>query len=667
MDIRRLSCSVTIASSAALLFVIQPIAAKTMLPRFGGSAGVWVTSMMFFQAVLLLGYLYSFWISRYPGPRVRTIIHLAVIALTLAVLPLRFSATWNSASPTFSVLAALAFSVGLPFFLLSTTNSLLQSWYAGRDGAPLPYRLFALSNTACLLALVAYPLVIEPASAVSSQLGWWSIAYLAVALLIAAAAISNRGWTPKDKSVTRTLSETREAAPAYRPFLWIALAACASALWLSMANYLSQEVAAIPLLWVLPLALYLFTFVLCFEWEGWYRPAIFRWLLPMAWIAIGSRIGLARGTEDLRIDIPVILAALFILCSFCHGELARTKPAARQGLAFFYLMAATGGALGGIFVGLVAPAIFSTYLELPIGVVSSVFLALVLVYGVTSRGRLIRLGALAIAALVAASSFHGGSTSVAVSRNFYGPLQVRDSGEGEFAVRALYNGRTVHGLQFLAPSRRQVPTGYYGIQSGAGRLLDAADIPNRRVGIVGLGAGTLAVYGRKGDFFRFYEINPAVVQAASHYFRFLADSAAVTDVVVGDGRLRLEQEQPQSFDLIVLDAFSDDAIPVHLLTREAFQIYFARLRTGGSLAIHLTNRYLDLNPVVESLAAEFQKIVVRVHSAGDPEQQTLAADWAVVTGSKEIAAKISPYAETAGSKHGPLWTDEYSNLLQVWR
>ena len=659
MDIRRLASSVTITCSAALLFAIQPMIAKTILPRFGGSAGVWVACMMFFQIVLLLGYLYSFWITRYPRPFVRTAIHLLLLGVSLPLLPLRPRVEWTTGNPTLSILLALAASVGLPFFLLSTTSPLVQSWYAGSRGANLPYRLFALSNTASLLALLAYPVVIEPALATPIQLRWWSIGYLAVVLLLTMGAIHNRAWTFEDEPGAA-------AASSNRPVLWIMLAACASALWLAVANYLSQEVAPIPFLWVLPLTLYLLSFVICFGWDGWYRPKLFRWLLPAAWIAIGSRIGLGATGGDLRFDIPLMLMALLVLCLFCHGELARTKPAPR-GLAFFYLMAATGGALGAMFVGLAAPAVFSTYLELPIGIVATVFLSLVLIYGITARGRLIRLGVLAIAALVAASSFNGGSASVAVRRNFYGTLQVRDSGVGDLAVRTLYNGRTEHGVQFLSPARRRTPTAYYGAQSGIGLLLEASGMPNRRVAVIGLGAGTLAAYGRKGDFFRFYEINPAVTQAAAADFRFLGDSAAATDVVDGDGRLRLEQEPPHSFDAIVLDAFSDDAIPVHLLTREAFQVYFARLRGGGPLAIHLTNRYLDLNPVVESLAAAFQKGVVRIHSPADPQTQTLAAEWAIVSDWNATTERLRSHADPTPRKPGPLWTDDYSNLFQIWR
>lgn len=667
MDVRRLSYSVNIAGSAALLFVVQPIMAKALLPHFGGSAGVWVTSMMFFQIVLLLGYLYSFWITRYPGPRLRTIVHLCLLGLSLWALPLQPRVDWSIGHPTVAIVLVLASSVGLPFFLLSTTSSLVQSWYAGSPGARLPYRLFAVSNAACILALLAYPVIIEPALPLGLQLRWWSAGYLVVVLLIALGAVGNRAWASADKHGARELWGIGSKAASNRPFLWIALAACASTLWLAIANYLSQEVAPIPFLWVLPLSLYLLSFVISFEREGWYRPALFRWLVPAACAGIGLRTGLFGAVGDLYIDLPILLASLLILCLFCHGELARRKPVARQDLAFFYLMAATGGALGGIFVGLIAPAVFSTYLELPIGVVAAVFLSLVLIYGVTSRARLARLAALAIAAFVSVSSFHFGSRDVMIRRNFYGAMAIRDEGQGDQAVRALYNGRTIHGLEFLSPARRQIPTAYYGPRSGIGLALNAFSFPNRRVAVVGLGAGTLAAYGRTGDFFRFYEINPAVIQAASSQFHFLADSAAATDVVAGDGRLRLEQEAPHSFDLIVLDAFSDDAVPVHLLTRDALQLYFARLRAGGLVAIHTTNRYLNLDPVLDSLARTLGKPIVRIHSAANPEDRTNDADWTVISDSTDIVAKLQPFADRNPYRYGPLWTDEYSNLFQILR
>lgn len=664
MNIRQAGSAVTITASGALLFLIQPIAAKTLLPRFGGSAGVWVTCMMFFQLALLLGYLYSFWITRYATPAVRTAIHLCVLGASLAVLPVRPRLDWFPGNPTLAIVLALAASAGLPFFVLSSTGPLVQSWYAGARKTELPYHLFALSNIACLLALLAYPVAIEPALAAPLQLRWWSIGFGILAVLLAIGAIHNRAWTFEDRAGAREIPAADDAG---KPLLWILLAACASALWLAVANYLSQEVAPVPFLWVLPLTVYLLSFVLCFGWEGCYRPAVFRRLLPAAWLAIGWRIGWLGGAGDLRVDIPVMLAALLVLCLFCHGELARHKPVVRQDLAFFYLMAAAGGGLGGVFVGVASPALFSSYLELPVGVVGSVFLALALVYGITSRVRLIRLAVLAAAAIAIAPTFRLGTSRVAGGRNFYGTLQVRDSAASGQAVRVLYSGRTAHGAQFLSTGRRRIPTAYYGVESGIGRLLEAPAAPDRRVAIVGLGAGTLAAYGRKGDFFRFYEINPAVIAAAARDFSFLADSAAATDVVAGDGRLRLAEEAPHSFDVIVLDAFSDDAIPVHLLTREAFQLYFARLRPGGALAIHITNRYLDLGPVVAALAGALGKDVLLIHSQPDPEQQTLASDWAVVSDKGGIPEMLRAYAGPPPPKTGPRWTDEYSNLFQIWR
>jgi spermidine synthase len=655
LNIRQLPYALTIGCSSALLFVVQPIMAKAILPRFGGTAGVWVACMLFFQVALLLGYLYSFWITRYLGARARTGVHVALVVASLAVLPLGPQPMGATGHPTLDILLLLALSAGLPFFVLSTTGPLVQTWYAGTGTARFPYRLFALSNAASLVALLAYPVIVEPALTVSEQLRWWSGGYLVVAVLLVLGAIANRRWSGGEPDAT----DARDAAS--RPLLWIALAAGPSTLWLATANYLSQEVAAIPFLWVVPLGIYLLTFILCFEWEGWYRPALFRWLLPVAWIAMGSRIGLAGAGGDLRLDFPILLAGLFICCMFCHGELARLKPAPRRGLAYFYLMVAAGGALGGVFVGVAAPNLFPTFLELPIGIVGTVFLALMLLYGITSAKRLIRLAVVSVGAFAVASTYSGGKNSVLRERNFYGALQIADSGEGERAVRTLYNGRTVHGLEFLSPARRRMPTTYYGERSGAGIVLEASPAPNRRVAFIGLGAGTLATYGRSGDSFRFYEINPAVIRAASEYFHFLGDSKASTDVVEDDGRLGLEREPPASFDAIVLDAFSDDAIPVHLLTQEAFALYFARLRAGCPLAIHLTNRYLDLNPVVEALAAAAHKRVVRIHSAGDAERQTLSADWAVVTDSNAYGEAERP------QRVRRVWTDGYSNLFQAWK
>ena len=649
----------SVACSSALLFVVQPILAKSLLPRFGGSAGVWIACLLFFQVALLLGYFYAFCLTRYLSAKAQALVHFGLLTLSVGALPLKPRLEATDGNPTAAILLLLASSVGLPYFVLSATSPLLQSWLAGLRGRHFPYRLFALSNAASLLALLAYPVAIEPFLSTRLQMAWWSGGYLALLFLLAVAAAGNL-------LQKRPADRPQPIASEPRPWLWIALAACASTLWLAIANYLGQQVAAMPFLWVVPMAVYLLSFILCFEADGWYRPALFRWLMPVAWIAIASRMALEGSAGGLEWEIPVFSAALFICCMFCHGELARSKPAPQQGLAFFYLMVASGGAGGGVFVGLVAPNLFPTFLELPLGVTASVFLALYFLFDYRSPRRLIRLAVVAALAFVASTQYHPQGRIVR-TRNFYGVLQIRDLGDGDSAVRTLYSGGTIHGLELLSPALRHTPTTYYGVQSGAGLVLKSSRIANRRVALVGLGAGTLATYGRPGDFFRFYEINPAVIRAAAESFDFLRDSAAATDVVLGDGRLMLDREPPHSFDILVLDAFSDDAVPVHLLTRQAFEIYFARLRPGGLLMIHLTNRYLDLSAEVEALAADLRKDVLRIHSTPDPAQRTEAADWAIVAANRDDLAALEPYAQPPSQRKVRPWTDEYSSLLQLWK
>lgn len=649
----------SVAWSSALLFVVQPIMAKSLLPRFGGAASVWITCMLFFQVVLLLGYLYSFCLTQYLGAKAQALTHLGLLMLSLGALPLRLRPGVDGGSPTIAILYLLASSVGLPYFALSATSPLLQSWLAGSRERQFPYRLFALSNAASLLALLAYPAAIEPLLSTRLQMAWWSAGYVALLILLGVAAARHLFRKPAPY-------RPQPMVPAASPWLWIALAACASTLWLAVTNYLGQQVAAMPFLWIIPMTVYLLSFILCFEADGWYRPELYRWLMPVAWITICLRVALASPAGGLRLEIPIFCAALFICCMFCHGELARSKPAPKQGLALFYLMVASGGALGGVFVGLIAPNLFATFLELPLGVTASVFLALYLLFGFRSPRRLIRLGVVAVLAFAVSTQYQG-ERRVARSRNFYGALEIRDVGEGETAMRTLYSGRTIHGLEFLSPARRRTATTYYGGHSGVGMVLEGSRIANRRVAIVGLGAGTLATYGRRGDIFRFYEINPAVVRAAAEAFHFLRDSAAATDVVAGDGRLMLDREPPHSFDMVVLDAFSDDAIPVHLLTREAFEMYFGRLHPDGLLLIHLSNRYLDLNAEVQALATDLGKAGLRIYSAADPAQGTESADWAIVAGNRDILATLRPYGAPPSPRKVQPWTDEYSSLFPLWK
>jgi spermidine synthase len=638
--------------SSALLFLCQPMLAKVILPWFGGSASVWTACMLFFQSVLLLGYLYTHCITRFLSARMQTAAHIALLISSLAALPLNpanRSMAYGADHPVLSILALLAASIGLPYFALSTTGPLMQAWYAGESEARFPYRLFALSNLASLLALLAYPLAIEPLLPSRRQLALWSIAYLLFVLLAAGLAARSRSKPLPEK-------QHPDGASAHRPLLWISLAACASSLWLAVANHLSQEVAAIPFLWVLPLGLYLLSFILCFDRAGWYRPGVYRWILPAAWITMGLRLAFPASIAGFEWELVLFSAALFVCCMFCHGELARLKPEPRHGLTFFYLSIAAGGALGAVFVSLVAPHIFSSYLELPVAVAACVILGQALLYGYRPR-YLARLAVVAALAFVAATRFTTPAGTLLRLRNFYGVLRVIDSGTAATAVRALYNGTILHGLQFSSQEQSRNPTTYYGPQSGAAVALDSRRTPHRRMGLIGLGVGTLAAYGHPGDYFRFYELNPAVIHIASKYFRFLNESAAATEVVAGDGRLALESEPPQNFDVLVLDAFSGDSIPVHLLTKQAFEIYFRHLRPGGIVAIHVTNRYLDLAPVVEAVAAALRRQVRTIHSPADPQRGIYAADWSLVADDlnqpQTVARKL------------PLWTDDYSNLFRI--
>jgi len=632
----RLLYSLTIACSSFLLFVLQPIAAKTLLPRYGGSAGVWVASMLFFQLLLLAGYAYSYVISiSLPRPA-QSVVHGLLVLAGLATMTMQFR-VWETSSPSLSILGTLLLSIGLPYFLLSATSPLLQSWLGGSSPAPFPWWLFALSNAASLAALLAYPVVIEPSLPQTSQLRLWWIGYGVFAALILAAAATQR---PGESRVSD-----------YDPgssLIRIALAACASALWMSVANHLSQEVAPAPFLWVLPLSVYLLSFILCFEGRGWYRPALFKALLPIAWIGAAYRLSNA-GTGALLTEIAIFTVALFVWCMFCHGEIARTKP--ESGAPLFYLTIAAGGALGALLVGVVAPAVLTTFIELPIAIVGSIVLALYLLYGIRAKARLIRLAAIAIVAFIVASRFQAGTGTIFRERNFYGALQVTD----DDTVRTLYNGKTRHGIEFLAANKLTLPTAYYGPHSGAGQILASRTAPGR-IGFVGLGVGTLASYGRPGDTFRFYEINPAVIDVASHDFHFLEKSQAKIELIQGDGRLLLEREPAASFDYLVLDAFSGDSIPVHLLTREAFRTYFRILRPNGEIAIHITNRFLDLAPVVRAVAASLGRQVIEVRSEADPAQQVLAADWMLVSARNT--------GETP-SRRTRAWTDDYSNLFEV--
>jgi hypothetical protein len=652
----------TIFVSSLLLFLIQPVIAQQMLPWFGGSAGVWVTAMLFFQSMLLGGYSYAWWTTCRLSPRGQITLHLVLLAASLAFLPVTPSAAWlptELSGPVPRILVSLLISIGLPYLLLASTSPMLQFWYARSTKTTYPYRLFAISNLASLGALILYPFAIQPLSTVGRQLRIWSWAYAGYAVLAASVAWRNRSRA--------TAEQTSPEPIALRDrLLWIALAACPSVLWLGTASVLSQDVAPIPFLWVLPLSLYLLSFVLCFDREGWYRPALYRFALPLAWVALCYALA-RQGSSALVTTIALLSAGLFGCCMFCHGELARRKPDSRR-LTGFYLMLASGGALGGFFVGVVAPHVFNQYLEFPIAIVGTVLLALRLLYRYPVSG-LSRLGIIAVAAFAVAMRVDSAlEHDLLRSRNFFGTLVVSQAESGGETLRILSNGRIRHGSEFLSPEKSRLPTTYYGPDSGAALAIRALSGHFEHVGVVGLGTGTLAAYARPGDEYRFYEINPAVVEVANTQFRYLRDCAGKVEIILDDGRLSLARETGRPFDILVLDAFSGDSIPTHLLTAEAFQLYFSRLQANGVLAVHVTNRYLDLGPVVRTLAENAGRDARLVQNAANPTAGVLDATWVLVTGNRELLPVFDRAATPWPARPLPrLWTDDYSNLFGVLR
>jgi SAM-dependent methyltransferase len=678
--------ALTIVVSAFLLFQVQPVIAKIILPWFGGSAAVWTTCLLFFQMVLLLGYLYSHAVIRYLKPRAQMLLHAGLLLASVLVLPIYPNVSWKpvgSAEPTLQILGLLAVTVGLPYFLLSTTGPLLQAWYARRFQGAMPYRLYALSNAGSMFALLSYPVLFEPAFNTHQQSGMWSWGFGVFVVLCALTAfVSNRG---RETAGTAGLPAggQAEACPTKTYWMWLLLPAVASVLLLAITNHLSQNVAAIPFLWVLPLSIYLLSFILCFEGEGWYRRNPYLQLLA---VALGS-MAYAVSTDTtsntpIKVMVPLFCMGLFTCCMVCHGELARLKPDPKY-LTHFYLMVSAGGALGGLLVGFLAPHFLNALYEMPVSlVVCAALVSYVLRQddelkwirrwpGVVVTGVL----TLALAGYVGWQINKTVSESRVLVRNFYGGLKVRDTGEkGSLEeTRTLTHGTINHGEEYLHLSRRDWPTTYYGPNTGIGLAIREKQKAGAvRIGIIGLGTGTTAAYGRLGDYIRYYEINPLVLELAKKEFFFLADCKATRlDVAMGDARQTLEQElkdgHPQNFDVLAVDAFSSDSIPVHLLTKEAMDLYFRHLRPDGILAVHISNRYLNLQPVLEGEVRATQKIARVVDTEDDEDVGVFGATWVLITSpATGFKGEIPGNSEPLDSKKTVrLWTDGYSNLFKI--
>jgi SAM-dependent methyltransferase len=667
----------TIFLSSFLLFLVQPLIARLILPWFGGSAAVWTTCMLFFQTVLLAGYAYAHFLHLKAKGRTQAIVHSILLVAAIALLPISPGEAWKpagGAEPISRILLLLCASVGLPYLLLASTSPLLQAWYVRANPHGNPYRLFAISNLASLGALVGYPFIVEPFLTAREQVIGWSVLFAGFAVLCSAVA-----WlTPPDASQSPSQVSPTEATGGQQEkqhaLLWLGLSATGSALLLAVTNHLTQNVASVPMLWLAPLTLYLLSFILTFEGQGWYRP---QWVWPLLLIALGVMTWMLvddRYHYDLEIQLGVFLPGLLLACFFCHGELYRLRPAPER-LTGFYLTVSAGGALGGMLVAVVAPLIFKGYYELGAALAAAALLAALRFAKVNLVARI---ASLAAVLGVSAGAVYDGVTDqkdvLAASRSFYGVLRVKEYGVpgDESQLRRLVHGTIMHGEQMMHEKFRRRPTTYYEETSGIGAAIESRQARPVRVGVIGLGTGTIAAYGRKGDVYKFYEIDPDVVRVARTDFTYLSDCPAEVQIALGDARLTLEREPPQRFDVLAVDAFSSDAIPVHLITREALAVYLRHMAPDGIVAFHVSNRFLDLIPVVARIARENSAYAVLVRDDPDEDEddsRRSRTDWVLVSRDRaalQAAAIVKTGAEAAADrKDWRTWTDDYSNLVQI--
>jgi hypothetical protein len=638
--------------------------------------------MLFFQVFLLAGYLYTHLVGTRLGPRAQGFVHLGLLAASLIFLPVvprEYGLPAISSAPVGEILGLLTLTIGMPYLMVATTAPLLQHWLGWMQPERSPYRLYAVSNLGALLGLVAYPFVIEPTLSLDTQANLWSIGYGVYAGLCGLCAIS---LARKELSRSRRTGKARLAVPLIDKTLWLLLAACGSTAFLATTNQLCLNVAVVPFLLILPLSLYVLSFIVCFYKEDWYDRRV--WASAFM-IGLGLMVVLLGGWID--VDLPYqILAyalALFSCCMVCHGELVRLKPAA-EGLTTFYVLIAAGGAAGGGFVSLVAPRLFKDFWELPlVFFLVYLFVGFLALRGAVTRYRIALWmgGAWILAYFFGTTVYEGQKDTLAMARNFYGVLRVYESHrDTEHWRRYLWHGPICHGSQFMHASRRRSPTMYYmpdaGISIAVERHPKRSSSPMRaglRIGVIGLGTGTLAAYGRDGDVLRYYEINPKVIDFARDYFSYLEDTAATIETVTGDGRVALERELEgkgsQQFDILAVDAFSGDAIPVHLLTREAFALYLEHLQPNGILAVHISNLHFDLRPLVRGLAEELNLPAVLIQSPGKPEGEIFPTDWVLMTENGKflmddvVAASITPWL--VGVESNIVWTDDFNNLFGV--
>jgi len=720
---------------AFLLFGVQPLIGRYLLPWFGGTPEVWTTCMLFFQVFLLAGYAYAHYLVRIKSPMRQVWIHLALLGGAIVFLPIFPQDSFKpqpGENPILKILLICAATVGLPYLVLSATSPLVQKWFSRGLPGRNPYRLYALSNAGSLLALAGYPFIFEPLMTRGQTVYAWSGAFAVFAGLCTVAVL----WASKvgassqeyplpgmpDSPLTggeldpARIGGARPAGELNRTalLLWLGLPAAASVELLAVTNKITQDIAVIPFLWVLPLSLYLLSFIISFEHQRWYR----RWLWVPLFMAGIIGVIYARVYEesitDVRILIGLYVGMLFACCMVCHGEVYRLRPEVKH-LTAFYLAISAGGALGGFFVAVIAPLIFTVYIEQWLGILAVAMFLLI----AESRSRaeaeagtsaainrrqkyllagLIAVGAIGIVFMGRRSIDN--QRAIENRRNFFGVLTVWEEAwdDPQEHKLLLQHGTTFHGLQFQSPEKKDLPTAYYSPDSGGGLVLqhfrtessagenpkpeirsskqtqnsteEMAKTKGRKIGVVGLGVGTLAVYGQPNDVIRFYEINADVEDLAREYFTYLSDSKADVEVLLGDARLTMENQAPQNYDILVLDAFSSDAVPVHLLTKEAMEVYLKHLSEGGVLAFHISTMHLDLQSVVWRMADEFNLGTAWIEGFENEDTGALASDWILLSYNTEFLS--IPVIQRAASHPSPrerrdvmLWTDDHINLLEI--
>ncbi|HZV53506.1 MAG TPA: fused MFS/spermidine synthase [Rhodocyclaceae bacterium] len=705
--------ALTVFLSAYLLFQVQPLISKFILPWFGGSPTVWTTAMLFFQSVLFGGYVYAHLITRHGSPRVQAGVHVTLLAaaamLAVFVIPDASLKPTGDDSPIGQILLLLGLSVGLPYFCLATTGPLIQYWYARSGTGGSVFRLYALSNVGSFLALLSFPYVFEPLFELPQLGRFWTWGFWIFALLCAAVAlrVPRMGQAPVARSMATDIDTTDLFA---QPTLiqrmrWIALPALASLAFIATTDHVSHNIAPEPRLWIAALALYLLTFIICFDHPRWYRRA---WIASIGLIAILFVAGRKEipGWFGLDWDYGVAemrwihLTAMFLVCLMSHGELYRQRPGNPRYLTEFYLWMSFGGACGGLFVALVATNWFADYYEWPLFLIASIGLASFILASAWGKSGVGARGAAGLACLVLGGmtlywedplnwrrDANADYTDIYLhqSRNFYGTVSVKERRffqEPSQGYRVFYSGSVTHGVQYLDPARHRLPVSYYSEGSGVGETLIYAQArqASLRVAIIGLGAGTLATYARAADEYDFYEINPEAVRVASRWFDNVPSCRARSkQVIVGDARLKLQQlADDVRYDVIVLDAFTGGSVPIHLLTREAFRIYQRHLKPDGFIAVHITNGYLNLYPVVRRQAEALGMGFRNKYLPGDADRQIRHNQYFIITNDRQYLHRYPSVNRKYFDDNGvlireedpnlpgvPLWTDHFSSLNPI--